>query len=132
MNYKFNGRHALAEVGVLPRSAQEHIREWLEINFVDELGCEIEELENGGFVFSDPEESLGADDDAFGVYHVTDQDNNLLFVVTLFDYLPQGTVFDVTTQKQVADIIEGDITDIVAGYEEKVKVVCGLLPVNFN
>ena len=131
MNYQYKGVDTLADAGELSKEAQICIQEWLQVNFVDNFGCEVEKTDSGGFTISDPNEEVGADDDAFSIHLINDNDN-LSFIVVLLDWITQGIIFDVIAGKQVADVIEGDITDIIDGYEKQVKLVCEVVPINFN
>lgn len=125
MNY--NRSYDLTKIGSLPDHAKEVIKKWLQINFVDEFGCELEEVENGGISFSDPNSEIGADDDSFRVYEVTDGENKLIYIAVLFIELPQGFIYDIENKTKPARVIDGDVCDIKKGQEEKVKELSKVL-----
>jgi hypothetical protein len=46
------------------------------------------------------------------------KDGDDAFLVVLFEYLPQGIIIDRATANTVADVIEGDIIDVVEDFEK--------------
>jgi hypothetical protein len=123
-------RLTLGEVGVLPEGERALIKQWLEDNFCteDTFECELQELDNGGYSLTDAMDSLGADDDAFGV-HVLDRGADFPgFLVVLFEDLPQGMVIDRSTLEIVAAVIDGDIAEVRDGYRNQMSDIIDAVP----
>ena len=120
----------LSEVGSLADGERALIKEWLVDNFCDEgtFGCELQELDNGGFALPDAEERVGQDEDSFGV-RVVSGDDGSGFLAVLFDVLPQGIMIDRSGPEVVAQVIEGELTDVSDGYEERVRAICKAVPI---